>query len=269
MRKRPAWLWILLILWLAALAAIALWLMLRDDPDVPVADNRQAAQNQVSEAPIPPAKALPPAEQLTLAFRTAFGGDGEVRRSIGDNSYVYSPERIEWVGNRAMLISLGRNVDDCHACGGTMAVHYLEPVDQGLRVTGAWLEAGPSSSNGLPPGDVAINRDLTDNVIVYSTGSFIGQGYSCTVAWLVELRREGPVESGPIPISYSNEGAVLPETGRTMGGDPLRELEGRITNVRRGQSFDISFTGAERFSDTYTYQGGRFVGPELESRAAC
>ena len=269
MRKRPAWLWAVLVLWLAALAVIGLWLMMRDEPGSEIVGNRQAERGPPPQGPIPPAQSLPPSEQLALAFRTAFGADGEVRRAVGDNTYVYTAERLEWVGNRAMLISLGRNVEDCHACGGAMAVHYLEPVDRGLRVTGAWLEAGPSSSNGAPPSEVAINRELTSNPVVTSTGGFIGQGYSCTVAWLVELRQDGPVESGPIPIAFSNEGAVMPETGRTMGGDPLRELEGRITNIRRGRSFEVAFTGAERFSDTYTYQGGRFVGPELESRAAC
>ena len=269
MWKRPAWLWVLLILWLVALAAIALWLLLRDDSGGEAGDNRQVVENRTPGEPIPPAMSLPRAEQLALAFRTAFGSDREARRAVGENNYVYTPERVEWVGNRAILISLGRNVDECHACGGAMAVHYLEPVDQGLRVTGAWLETGPSSSNGMPTGEVTINRALTRNPIVYSTGSFIGQGLACTFAWLVELGHEGPVESGPIPISFSNEGAVMDETGRSYGGDPLRRLEGRISNVRRGQSFDVSFTGTESFNDTYTYRGGRFVGPELESRAAC
>lgn len=269
MQRRPIWQWVVLGLWLAALVAIAAWLMLRSDRSEDASGKAQPISNQVAQEPIPPAKSLPAAEQLALAFRTAFGANGEVRRSVGEHTYVYRAERLEWIGNRAILISLGRNVDDCHACGGTMAIHYLRPEDQGLRVTGAWLENPPSGSFGAPPGEVAINRELTDNPIVYATGGSTNQGYTCSVAWLVELRRDGPVTSGPIPISYSNAGAVMEETGRTMGGDPLRELQGRIANIRRGQSFDIAFTGAEQFTETYSYRRGRFVGPELKSRAAC
>lgn len=268
MARRPIWQWLVLGFWLASLVAITGWLIFRSDPADVVTDNGLSTSNQVAQASIPPAKALPAAEQLALAFRTAFGANGEVRRSVGEQTYLYRPERLEWIGNRAMLISLGRNVQDCHACGGTVAIHYLSPEGDGLRVGGAWLENPPAGSFGAPPGEIAINHELTDNPVVYATGGSTGQGYACTVAWLVELRHEGPITSGPIPISYSNAGAV-DDTGRTMGGDPLRELQGRIANVRRGQSFDVAFTGAEQFTETYSYRGGRFVGPELESRAAC
>lgn len=269
MPRRPIWQWLVLGFWLASLVAITGWLIFRSDPAEDLHGNGLTSSNQVAQAPIPPAKALAPSEQLALAFRTAFGANGEVRRSVGEQTYVYRPERLEWIGNRAMLISLGRNVEECHACGGTMAVHYLSPEGDGLRVSGAWLENPPAGSFGAPPGEVAINRELTDNPVVYASGGSTGQGYTCSVAWLVELRHEGPVTSGPIPISYSNAGAVLEETGRTMGGDPLRELRGRIANIRRGQSFDIAFTGAEQFTETYGYRGARFVGPGPESRAAC
>jgi hypothetical protein len=267
MQRRPIWQWLVLGLWLGSLVAITAWLIFRSDPED--RSGNGMITNQVAQEPIPPAKALPAAEQLALAFRTAFGANGEVRRSVGEQTYVYQAERLEWLGNRAMLISLGRNVEDCHACGGTMAIHYLSPEGDGLRVSGAWLENPPSGSFGAPPGEIAINRELTDNPIVYATGGSTNQGYTCSVAWLVELRRDGPVTSGPIPISYSNTGAVMEDTGRTMGGDPLRELQGRIANVRRGQSFDVAFTGAEQFTETYSYRGGRFVGPALDSRAAC
>lgn len=267
MRKRPAWLWIVLILWLAALAALAAWLWLRGGRDDPPPLTNQVAPKQASDGPIPPAKALPQSEQLALAFRAAFGSDREARRTVGENSYVYTPERLEWVGNRAMLISLGRNPDDCHACSGAMAIHYLLPEGDGLRVSGAWLDVGPGGGWGNPAGEVAVNRDLTENPVIYSETTDGGQGYMCTVAWLVELQPGRPVSSEPFPIGSSNAGAVL-DNGRTMTGDPLREIEGRIGNVRRGQAFDVIFTGAERFSETYHYRNGRFVGP-AQSRAAC
>lgn len=266
MQRRPVWLWIVLGLWLAALAALGAWLLLRGG-DGAAGGNGQAQANQQVEGPIPPAKALAPAAQLDLAFRAAFGASREARRAVGDQTFVYSPARIEWIGNKAMLISLGRNVDDCHACSGAMAIHYLHPEGDGLRVDGAWLDVGPGGGWGNPVGDLVVNRALTGSPVIYSETTDGGQGYMCTVAWLVELQRDRPVASEPIPIGSSNQGAVL-DNGRTMGGDPLREVEGRIGNVRRGQSFDVIFTGAERFTETYHYRGGRFVGPS-QSRAAC
>lgn len=256
--------WPLLAIALAALAAGLGWLLLRGGEAPPTATDERAARE-----PLHRTRAMPPAEALAIAFRAAFDADGEARRTVGDQTYVYRPERMHWIGNKAMLISLGRNLSDCHACGGTLAVHYLEPYGNGLRVTGAWLETEASSSNGAPPNVVEISRALARYPVVQATGGGTWQGYICTVAWLVELRPEGPVTSGPIPISHSNAGNIDEDTGRTFGGDPARELQGRIANVRRGQSFDVVFTGTERFSETYTYRDNRWVGPELESRAAC
>jgi hypothetical protein len=264
--RRPIWQWIVLGLWLGGLVAITIWLIVRDRGGDPPGNALATADVPAGE-PIPPARALAPAAQLDLAFRAAFGASRQARRTVGDQTYVYSPDRIEWIGNRAMLISLGRNADDCHACAGAMAIHYLHPEGDGLSVDGAWLEAGPRGGWGRPADEIAINREMTNNPIVYSTSTDGGQGYMCTVAWLVELTHEGPVASEPIPIGSSNAGAVG-DNGRTMGGEPLREVEGRIANIRRGQSFDLVFTGAERFTETYHYRNGHFVGP-AQSRAAC
>lgn len=261
--RRPFF-WLLLALALAALAAGLGWLLLRGDEDA-TPGNDQAT----TRAPLPRARALPPAEQLALAFRAAFGAAGEARRTVGDQTYVYAPERLEWIGGRAALISLGRNGNNCHACGGAMAVHYLRPESNGFRVTGAWLDTDASSSNGEPPHEIAIIRELSDYPVVYASGGGTWQGQTCTWARLVELRPEAPVTSDSILMSHSNAGNVDPVTGRTFGGDPAIEIEGRIVNIRRSRSFDVAFTGTERFSETYRYRGNRWVGPDQESREAC
>ena len=95
------------------------------------------------------------------------------------------------------------------------------------------------------------------------------QGYVCSWAYLVELGPDRPIASGPIALSYSDAGAVLPGEDSTVGGDAPRSVEGRIGNVRRGSGFDVIFTGTERFREHYNYEGNRFIRNTPESRATC
>lgn len=233
------------------------------------AQSAPARQAAIPTAAAPAVRRLSPAEQLAAAFAAAFGRRGSARVDAGEQTYVYRPARLVWMGERAALISLGTNVQDYHAASGTMAVHYLMPAGAGFRVAGAWPEIGGGGTFGAAPHDVAVNRTLSQYPVIYGEGGGTWQGYTCSWAYLVELGPDRPIESGPIPLSYTNGGAVLPETGRTMGDDPERTVEGRIGNIVRGRGFDVIFAGTEHFIEHYDYRGNRFARNTPESRAVC
>ncbi|HEV2816438.1 MAG TPA: hypothetical protein VGW40_04350 [Allosphingosinicella sp.] len=250
---------------------VCLVLLIRGGGGSETGNAAQPTPRQVAAPPavMPAVKALPSAGQLAAAFAAAFGRPDSARIDGDDHSYRYRPERLIWMGERAVLISLGTNVEDFHAASGTMAVHYLAPEGTGFRVTGAWPEIGGGGTFGAAPHHVAVNRSLSPYPVISGEGGGTWQGYTCSWAYLIELGPDRPIESGPIPLSYTNAGAVLPETGRTMGGDLERTVEGRIGNIRRGRGFDVIFTGTERFIEHYDYRGNRFARNTPESRAVC
>lgn len=211
----------------------------------------------------------PDGEQLAAAFQAAFGRRGSARQDTGDQTYIYHPAKLVWTGDRAALISLGENAETSHAASGTMAVHYLSPAADGFRVTGSWLEMAGGGTFGAPLSHLAVNRTLSQYPVIYGEGGGTWQGYTCSWAYLVELGPDRPVESGPIPLSYTNGGAIVTETGRTMGGDPERTVQGRIVNIRKGHGFDVVFTGTERFAEHYDYHGNRFARNYPTSNAVC
>lgn len=246
----------------AALLALCLGGCGREEP----AGN---ARNETATTAPTDVRALPAAEQLGRAFAAAFGKAAPARLTADDQTYDYRPERLEWIGEKAVLISAGDNVDNSHAASGAMAIHYLAPTADGFRVTGAWPVATAGGTFGAGPSAIAVNRALSDFPVVYSEGGGTWQGYTCGWAHLVELGPDGPVASEPVHISLSNDGALDDTTGRTFGGEPRRDIEGRIGNVRRNQGFDVVFTGTERFAEPYAYRDHRFVRTTPESRAMC
>src|SRR3546814_4993700 len=75
-------------------------------------------------------RALPVSEQRALAFATAFGGEGSPVVEVEGERLRYSPGRLVWIGDRAVLLSPGENLEKCHACTGALAIHYLEPAER-------------------------------------------------------------------------------------------------------------------------------------------
>jgi hypothetical protein len=85
--------------------------------------------------------------------------------------------------------------------------------------------------------------------VIVSEGGGTGQGYSCSSATLTELRPEGPFELATIPLSYSDAGAKTDE-------EAGREINGRIINVAKNQSFDVVYSGSRSFSEHWVRGAG-------------
>jgi hypothetical protein len=192
------------------------------------------------------------AAPMHLAFAAAFGGaHGQAPGQANGQAVVYKPGTILWIGDRAVLISPAKATDDCHACAGTLAVHYLKAAGDKFEVTGAWPDVVSGPGWGLAP-KWRLTNTFTNYPAIYEEGTGTGQGYACTMATLVELTPAGPVKSGPIPLHYDNEGAVTDEQAK-------RRIDGRFVNVRKGASFDIAYTGSETLTETWAKRGDAFV----------
>ncbi len=237
---------------------------------------QQAPESQNAAGPTPVAsatpagvRALPEAEQLKLAFRTAYGSDGTARVSEGDNDTVnVKPGQLLWVGDTEVLLSPGANASDCHVCSGAVAITYLKPEGDGFAVTGKWPMLVRGTGWGAEP-DWKVTDAYTPYPAIYVEAGWSGQGYSCESAIITELKPDAPVQSDPIRLSSSNEGAVDPDSGKTMGGEPLSNLTGTIADVVKGKSLSVKASGTASFVERYEYRGGKFVPVAKESRLSC
>lgn len=211
-------------------------------------------------------RALPAPEQAALAHRAAFGTDGTATVDGEGGAMRYQPGEVVWLGDTAALLSPGTNAEDCHACSGAVAITYLEPRGRGFAVKGKWMDMIHGNGFGQPPSEWAIRTDMAAAPVVVAETGFTNQGYSCGVTTLTLLTPAGPVQSEPVPTSYSNEGAVDPDSGRTMGGERARALDGEIVEVRQGAGFTVR---AGTVTDRYVVQGDRFVREGGASPLAC
>lgn len=197
-------------------------------------------------------RSLPKGEQLGRAFAAAFGGaQGQATAAAHGQNVVYKPKDLFWIGDRAVLISAGPSTEDCHACAGALAVHYLRAVGDKFEVTGAWPDAATGAGWGAAP-KWKITNLFTSFPAIYEEGAGGGQGYTCASANLIELAPAGPVTSGPIRLHYDNDGAVTDNQAKVS-------IDGKIVNLKKDVSFDIAYTGSQSFTESWVKRGGRFV----------
>ena len=236
----------------------------REASDVNVAASAPQPQNVQANAvePAPPSgiRTRPAAEQLRAAFRTAFGSDRSASRTSEGARITYTPGGLRWIGPRAVLVSAGRSDQDCHACSGAIAVHYLEADGDGFRVTGEWLDAGGGAGWGQPP-EWRFSTALSDQPMLETSSGGMWQGCSIAGTAFYEFAPGGPREVASVRTHYSNEGAIVPESG-----EAAQSIEGVIRNVVKGRSFDVVYTGTERFTERYVRRGGRYGIASGESR---
>lgn len=192
-------------------------------------------------------QALPIEEQRALAFEAAFA---EPEVLVGDERLRYSPGDLVWVGDRAVLISPGENLDECHACTGALAIHYLEPAGDSFRVTGSWPALVKGAGYGKPPSDWRVTDQFAEYPVLIEEGGYTAQGCTSGGITLTELRPERPVRSARIPTIYSNQSG--------FGADNGAEIEGEIANIDKGASFDVVYSGSRDFTETWIRRGDSF-----------
>jgi hypothetical protein len=139
----------------------------------------------------------------------------------------------------------------------------------GYIVKRSWPKAMDGWGWGAPPKGWTLTERFTTNPALYAEGGYTGQGITCGSASLVELRPEGPVSSDLINLSFSNAGNVDEETGRTFGGDPARDVEGKIAEVQKDRSFVVRVTGKEQFDERYVWTGAKYKRTAKKSRLGC
>lgn len=256
--------WLYVLLGVAGLAiAVAIGLLIgrgarSDDGGIVNLSSSAPAENgaemNMLQPPPPPqdVRTLTKQQQLGLAFAAAFGGArGQAPGQVDGQSVVYRPGTIVWIGDRAVLISPAKATDDCHACAGTLAVHYLKANGDKFEVTGAWPDVVSGAGWGAAP-KWKLSDAFTTYPAIYEEGTGGGQGYVCTSATLIELTPGGPVKSGPIPLHYDNEGAVTDDQAK-------RSIDGKFVNIRKGASFDVAYSGSETLTETWAKRGDAFV----------
>lgn len=212
-------------------------------------------------------QALSTARQLALAQQAAFGTAGIATVPGEDGGRMrYAPGEIVWLADMAVLLSPGTSMEDCHACTGDVAITYLRPEQGRFAVAGRWTDLVDGNGFGQPPAALSVSRDLASQPVLVAETGFTNQGYTCAVTTLVELSPRGPVAAGTIPTGYSNIGAVDPDTGRTIGGDVPRALDGAIADVERDRGFTVR---AEGVADRYARVDGRYVRQGAPSALDC
>ena len=254
-RGTPLWLWVLLgIAGIAAAAALAWLLVVRNQARVDenrVDINAQAETNQQAEAEpedeTPAIRLRSEREQLAAAYRAAFGERST--RTVEGAAITFRPGGLVWIGDRAVLVSPGTNAEECHACAGMVAVHYLEPAGDGFRRTGEWLDVA-TDDYGRPP-QWRLTSELTGRPAMRVENGGGNQGIFCNFVSYYDLGPDGPSEIARVQIGYDNEGNLGEEQGVS--------LEGQIRSIRPGRSFEVAYSGDESFTERYELRGGGFV----------
>lgn len=246
-----------LLVAIVAAAGLALlvfggWLLMRGREEAP-------------PPPVPPpptahAPAAPSPDARLAAARRAVFRDGPVLRDENGRDVRFEDSRLIDAPFGPVLVSAGEVVDASHAEGGRVAIHYLAAAGAGFTVARTFPDAVVAGSHGAFS-SWSISEGFTALPVVAVEGGGTFQGYTCTILVLTQLRPEGPAEIATVPIHSDDEGAAVDRAPRT--------LTGRIANIRRGQSFDVVFTGSERFTEHYAWRDARFVRAGGESRATC
>ena len=260
--RTPSWVWIAGGAAATFLVALLVILLLRrengEQENVSASVNIVAPSAPEANLVAPAAvetgvRTRPPAEQLAAAFRAAFGRAGRATRTADGATITYTPGGLRWIGTRAVLISPGRSDQDCHACSGALAVHYLEAQGDGFRVTGQWLDGGGGATWGAAP-DWSFSTLLSNEPMLESSSGGTWQGHSCSWTRFYAFAPGGPAEVVAMQMHQDNGGAVTEESG-----ERVTDISGQIRNVVKDRSFDVAYAGSERFTERYVRRGARYV----------
>jgi hypothetical protein len=224
------------------------------EANVAIPDNVAVAdQNLIAPPPPTDLRTLPPPEQLALATKAVFGGEGAATVSMDsgkeyhtdhfNEQVTYKPGRLLWPDFGPVLVAEGQVRDAAHVSAGKIGIFYLRADNGAFQVAARYPDAIVAGSFGK----VArwrVSNLFTDLPVVYAEGGGTGQGLTCSVATLTEIGPQGPTPLATIPLSYSNAGAE---------SDPASAvtLRGKVANVVKGQSFDVAYSGTQSFTEHY------------------
>jgi hypothetical protein len=265
-RKRNILFVLVVLLGIAVAIGLGIWLgrgvsggKTAPEANVAMPQEPTPVDNMIVAAPPRDISTLPMPEQLNRAFAAAFGTAGSATLQTGERRISYKPGQLIWLADRAVLISPGTASDDCHACAGALAVHYLRASGDTFQVIGSWPDAVSGAGYGAPP-KYRITSQFTASPAIYEEGGYTGQGCTSSSVTLTELAPGGPIQSGPIRLHYSMEGDVLD------ADSPGGTIDGTITNVRKDVGFDVNYSGEQPFTENWVKRGARFVLESGETR---
>ncbi len=182
----------------------------------------------------------PTGASVTVPFENQ-GTDGEQIR--------YSPRMLVRTSFGTVLLSEGRVEQASHASAGRIGAAYLREGENGFFLDRRYPDAVITGSFGRVA-DWNSSSDYMAEPVIYAEGGRTWQGYSCTWGSLTLLGKDGPKEIGSFPLSYDDSGAAVDRRPIT--------LRGKITNVVKGKSFDIAYSGNRSFTEHYVLKDGRF-----------
>lgn len=235
-----------------------------DDPNTvcPVGGSRDGpAQNEMDNNAVQVEAPLTSEERLALASLAAIGSKGPQTKIVDGEEITTAPLQIIDLPFGPVLLTKREIKDGCHACTGEIGVYYLEQNGRQIVVKARYPEALTGWGWGAAP-EYSITDKFTPYPALYAEGGGGGQGIFCSGSTLVELTPSGPIESDLINTGFSNAGAVVDE-------ESAREIEGKISSIRKSKSFDVVAKGSEGFVEHYVFRGGKFVRTVAESRMQC
>lgn len=236
---------LLILVLLAAVAiGVAIWATQSGERSGTPAANT-ADSPQAKKAPDAQPGPTSPA-QLAAAFQSAFGKPSEAQLTTGDDIRTYRPSRLLHLDDLYVLLSEGRNLNDCHACSGSVAIHYLRQLGDGFELVGSWPDLVPGLGYGEPP-EWTVSAEYNTYPTIHSEAGFTAQGCTTGVLWLTELRPDKPVQSEMISTYYGNASGMGERNGQT--------IEGKIRNIRKNASFEVAYSGAESFVEKWVKKG--------------
>jgi hypothetical protein len=191
-----------------------------------------------------------PHERLALAVRAAFPTGTNVRDE--EVQFAFVNHHLVDAPFGPVLVSEGQARDASHVTSGRLAVFYLRESGVGFTVVRRFPKAVEVGSFGRMS-EWSISNRFSDLPVLYASGGFTGQGITEGCSVLTELRPDGPQELVAIPDAYSDAGALRDNN------QPPQDIEGRITRIVRGSSFDVAYSGSRTATLRYVRRGDRFV----------
>jgi hypothetical protein len=219
---------------------------------LPQNDASAADDNLIAPPPPTDVRTMPAQEQLIRAFFAAFNARDQAQVQVSGRTFVYHPGRLFWDGDTAVLISPATGAGGCSDCAGTVGVYYLTPVGDHFQVSGSWPEAVSGAQWNTPP-HWRMTSAFTTRPAIWEDGRTTGQDCTSGSATLTELTPSGPVQSGPIRISYRGKSGL---SGLLLGET---RIEGHAANIQKDVSFDVVYSSDKQFTETWVKQGDRFV----------